>query len=236
MATWRKVSYDILTALKLRYDDASITLAHVVYWVGIYANRLLILHQKKRDSGAYLSEFVITPSLIHFDAGGRAYFDLPAAIYDYDNDKGIDYISYYPDGFKRVTFSRTTRAIARRLYFTTEETPQPDNPYFYRIGSRIYILGLECIQIPALDVGLRTTLEDVEPCDLDEEMNFPGELLPVLQRQVMDLGRWVLMMPADRTNTGDALDSEPDMPKTRIVSPAETQQMNQMITNQEAEG
>lgn len=232
MATWRKVGYDILTDLKLRFDDASITLSHVVYWVGIYANRLLILHQKKRDSGAYLSEFQIPHSLIHYDGAGRPYFDLPQAIYDYDNDGGIDYISYYANGFKRVTFSRTSRSIARRLYFTDEETPAPDNPYFYRIGSRVYILGLECITIPDLDIGLRTTLEDVAPCDLDEEMKFPGELLPVLQRQVLDLGRWVLMMPKDRTNTGDDLDMELEIPKQKVVTPDDQQQMQQMIQQQ----
>lgn len=229
MATWREAAYDVLTILKSRFDDSEITLAHIVYWLRIYGDRLLILHQKKRDSGAYLSEFEIPTSLIHYDGGGRPYFDLPQEIFDYDEDKGIEYISYYPNGFKRVTFSRTTRSKARRLYFTQEETPAPDNPYFYRIGQRVYILGLECISIPSLDVGLRTTLNGLEPCDLDDIIPFPGELLPVLQRQVVEMGRFVLMLPRDRENTGDALDTELNIPKTKIVTAADQEQMDQMI-------
>ena len=221
MATWRKVGYDILTDLKLRYDDASITLAHVVYWLQVYGNRLLILHQKKKDSGAYLSEFHIPSTLIHVDAGGRPYFDLPAEVYDYDRDSGIEYISYWANGFQRITFSRTTRAIARALYFTPEESPAPDNPYFYRVGNRIYLLGFDCIPVPDLDCGLRTTLTSAEPCDLDEEMLFPGELLPILQRQVLDLGRFVLMLPSDRTNTGDELETGVDVPKQKLTTAAD---------------
>jgi len=220
--TWREASYDILTILKARYDDSPITLAHIVYWLRIYGDRLLILHQKKRDSGAYLSEFEILPSFIHTDAGGRKYFDLPQEIFDYDQDKGIEYISYMPDGFKYTTFSRTTRAAARRLLWTEEENPTPSNPYFYRIKGRIYLLGVECIHVPSLDVGLRTTLNGLEPCDLDEVMPFPGELIPILQRQVIDLGRFVLMIPKDRANTGDSLDDlNQEIPKTKLVSAAE---------------
>ena len=56
--------------------------------------------------------------------------------------------------FWPVKFTRTSPTKMQRLYFRDEETPSPDNPYFYRLNDRIYLLGVEQINITEVEVGL----------------------------------------------------------------------------------
>ena len=197
-----------------------------MYWLRIYGDRLLMQHQDKKDTTTYVQNFHITQSQFLTDWRNEKYFVLPQDIFDYDADNGIEYITYF-DGLRWITFSRTTPGEAQRLYYTEEEKPAPDNPYFYRMRSEqkedgIFILGLECISIPDLDIGLRTTMSGVLPCNLDEQMPFPDELLVVLQNQVLNIGRFVLMTPQDRSNTGTQ--EEPDItPSQAKVATAKPQ-------------
>ena len=220
MATFRSVVYDIWTILRQNFDDDQITLNHVLYWTTIYADRLRVQHDLKHPSGVSLSVFNAIPVLTDATTG-RKYIILPASIYDYDNDGGIEYLSYTymvdTNAFTQNTFSWTTAGAAKRLYWTDDERPTPDNPAIYRVGDKVFILGIECIDVNFLEAGLKTTLS-YSACDLDEEFSFPPELLPILQRQILDLGRFVLQIPADRTNEGDYSLKGEDMPKTKIVS------------------
>ena len=168
---------------------------------------------------------------------GRKYIEIPSGIYDKDGDSGIVYLSYSysvdPNAFSYVTFSRTQPSYVQRLYWTNDERPAPDNPYFYRIGNRVYLLGLECIDVNFIEAGLKTTLV-AEVCDLDDEFVFPPELIPILQRQVLDLGRFVLQIPADRTNDSDYSLQNQEIPKTKIISTASiTAPVQQEATNQQ---
>ena len=225
--TWRNVVYDLWTNLKQAFDDADITLYHVQYWVSVHATKLLSQHIDKRDSGAFLTVYNNVHFLVDSD-NGRKYIQLPANIIDYDKDGGIEYISYgaciddCTPAFTSVTFSRTSPAASRVLYYTEDEKPSPSNPYFYRVGDRVYLLGLECVNPCGLELGLYLTLSP-DICDLDEEMTLPEELIPVLIRQVLDLGRFVMAMPTDRINEGS---SEPagQVPTSKLIS---VNQMNQ---------
>lgn len=231
--TYREICYDIYTILRSNYDDTEISLRHVLYWVQAYADRLRIQHDEKIDSGATISVFNTIPVLIESPTG-RKYVVIPTTIYDTDGDAGINYISYIysvdTNAFSYVTFSRTTPSEVQRLYWTDEEKPAPDNPYFYRIGDKIYLLGLECINVQFVEAGLKTSFTS-DTCSLDDEFIFPPELIPILQRQVLDLGRFVLQIPADRTNDADQNLINEQVPKTKIISttslnqpaPAETQ-------------
>ena len=42
----------------------------------------------------------------------------------------------------------------------------------------------------------------MDKIDLDAEFEFPEELILILKRQVLDLGRFALKMPEDRNNDG----------------------------------
>lgn len=91
-------------------------------------------------------------------------------------------------------------------------------PYWYRVGDRIYFLGTECINICGIEIGLYLSLAPDTVCDLDEPFPFPDELIVIMQRHVLDLGRFVLMMPTDRVNEGTTSLELNDMPKSKIIS------------------
>lgn len=219
--TWRNVVYDLWTGLKQTFDDADISLYRVQYWVSVHASQLLAQHINRRDSGAHLTVFNDVPFLVDSE-NGRKYIQLPADIVDLDKDEGIEYVSYgacaddCTPAFSSVTFTRTNPSISRILYYTPEEKPSPSNPYFYRIGDRVYLLGLECINPCGLELGLYLTV-DPDVCDLDEEINLPEELIPVLIRRVLDLGRFVMAMPADRINEGDS-NPAGQVPTSKLIS------------------
>ena len=176
MARFREICYDNWKNLKQNFRQGELTLNHVAYWVSIYADRLLILHDKKIDSGLSLKVFnsvpVLTDPVTH-----RKYIIIPTGVYDLDHDGGIVYISYTyqidTNAFTQVTFGWTTPESSKRLYWTDEEKPTPDNPYFYRVGNDLFLLGIECIDVTAVEVGLKATFS---VCNLDDEMPFPEDL------------------------------------------------------------
>lgn len=218
--TWRELGYDVLTVLRQNFNDKEITLNHIFYWLRIYGDRLLAQHIAKHETEAYLQVFQQVPVLTE-QPTGRKYIVLPESVYDFDNDAGINYISYTyqvdTNAFAHVRFTRTTATQAQRLYMTADETPTPDNPYWYRANNpNVYLLGLECIDVPFVECGLYVVFSNM-PCDLDTEIPLPPDLISILQRQVLDLGRFVLQIPADRTNDG-TYNIEGAIPKQKIIS------------------
>jgi len=221
-ATIRMVVYDLLGDLKQVYDDADLTPFKVYFWVMTFADRLRKQHIEKIDSGAYVERFDVTTYID--TTTGRNYFTLPAAIYDFDQDGGIAFITYPPKWdlslpmFSSVTFTRTTPGKAARLYFREDERPTPANPYFYRLNDRIYLLGVEEINLTSVEAGLKTTLDPNDlTVDIDLAFDFPQDLIPILKRQILDIGRFVLQIPTDKINDGAAWESK-NFPIQKIAS------------------
>ena len=224
MASLRFVANDILTSLKQMNDDAEITLMQCIYWILVYGDRLKSQHLAKIDSGYFLHEFRDVPVLKE-SVTGRKYIKLPSGIYDYDLDQGINYISYNIDvdsckpTFTSIQFARTIPSKTRVLYFSDDEMPTPANPYFYRInGEYVYFLGIERVDVKYVDMGLFTTFNPAIPPDIDAEWNFPQELIPILQRQVLDLGRFVMLIPQDRINDANQDFGSEKVPTNKIIS------------------
>ena len=221
--TLRMVVYDLLNDFKQIYDDAQLTPFKVLYWTLVFADRLRKQHVEKTDSGAYTVRFDNVPVKVD-PVTGRNYFELPAPIYDLAKDGGIDYVSYPPDMdlsipmWGSVVFTRTTVPNVMRLYFRDEERPAPNNPYFYRQNKYVYLLGVEEINLTKIEVGLKTTLEPASlTTDLDTVFDFPQDLIPVLKRQLLDIGRFVMQIPSDLVNDGAAFDQK-QMPQQKISS------------------
>lgn len=220
--TLRYVVYDILGDLKQLYSEAEITPYKVAYWVLVFADTLRRQHMQKIDSGAFTHRFDVD---VHVDGiTGRNYIEIPKAIYDFDKDDGIDYITYAPGvdpdlpGFASVTFTRTTPSQSARLYFRDEEKPSPSNPYFYRLNSYIWLLGVESISITQVEAGLKTTLAITDlNLDLDVVLDLPVHLIPSLKFQILNLGRFVLQIPRDLLNDGSSV-VQGKMPKDKIVT------------------
>lgn len=228
----RHIVDDIAQDLKQVLDDKAIQTSQVAYWVVLIGNRLKSQHIGKRDSGAFLAVYdnvpvdEVTVSSLPNEIKNRKFFILPQSIYDYDMDRGIEYISYCleepqegcPPSFTNVTFNRTSPSKSRRLYYSKYEVPSPSRPYFYVVHDHVYLLGIECVDIASLEIGIYSTLNPVEKIDLDAVFDFPDELLAILKRQVVDLGRFSLLMPEEKTNDGANRVSARAVPTNKLVS------------------
>lgn len=220
-ATLRTVVYDFLHTFKQVYDDADITPYQMSYWVIIHADRMRKQHIEKRDSGEYIAIFDVAVST---DSDNLKYITLPQRIYDMDMDKAINFISYaklYGENkptYVQRTFSRTTAAGAKRLYYREQEAPSADNPYFFRVGDVVKLLGVEDLAIDQVAVGLITSLNPTaSDLDLDQPFDFPQDLLPILERQILDLGMLALQMPRDLNNDGTGVKEGP-VPAGKLTS------------------
>jgi len=228
-STLRYIVYDLITIFKQTYDDSDITPYQMTYWVLTHADRLRKQHIEKRDTGEYLAMFDVDVST---DTDGLKYITIPQRIYDMDKDRAIKFIAYQKEvgdvtpKYVQQTFSRVAAADAQRLYYRTEETPSATNPYFFRVGDIIKFLGLEEATVDSVEVGLITTLDpSLVTLDLDQPFDFPQDLLPVLQRQVLDIGLLALQTPRDLNNdgTGEAAGQAPQRKMTSVqdFSPAD---------------
>ena len=199
---------DIEKILEDAVADRKFVRSQILFWILTAADSLKSKHVAKIDSGAFVHPYfqihVYTDNLT-----GRKYFDLPTGIYDFDKDEGINYLSYdytvdpCSPAFTSVTFTRTTPSKAERLYYTEEETPSPENPYFYRLIDRVWLLGIECIDVNYLEGGFYSTFDLSTSCSLDDELEFPNELYDVLKAKVLSLARWSAMIPQNRLNNGN---------------------------------
>ncbi len=238
--TLRTVVDDLIKDFKQHFDDKQIQKTQIAHWIIMLGNRLLSQHIAKRDSGAFLSIYPNVPIEVAAENSapnivkGRKHIVLPTCIFDYDKDGGVEYISYYmdtqepncPPPFTRQTFTRTTPSDVHRLYMTDYEKPDPKQPYWYRAGNIIYLLGIECVNPKAIEIGIYSTLKPITDPDIDLDMPFPfpEELLIQLTRQVIDLGRFVMVMPEDRINDGIDSDVQRNVPLNKITSVNELSQ------------
>jgi len=251
-ATLRHIADAAQVQLKQLGDDKQIPFPLIAQWCGFFINKYRYekggindtknqsVVKKASDTGNYLAIYstvtinTASSSTNPDIVSGRKYITLPATIYDYHKDSGVDYISYSDfsvscqPSFAGVTFTRTTPSKAKRLYFSEDETPKPDNPYFYRVGDYLYLLGLENISVASLEVGLRTAFDPFATGSLDAELDMGEEGFDYVVKQVLTLGRFMLQTPSDVIN--DATDVVSNVPNQKIVSVNE-----QPIQNQQAQ-
>lgn len=214
--TYRYVVYDIEKTLKKNFDDADITLNQILYWVMVVANKIRLQHTLDTNTDMFTSTFC--PVDIQTDDKGRKYIDLPSSIMSLPNNAGVVSMSYNIDtnccsgpAFAQTFFQPVNYGEVHRLYMDEYEKPSSKNPYFYRVGdkvngvdvNRLYLLGLECVDVVDLEIALKTTLNPKEVCSLDDELPIPDELVQPLIMEVLELGRFGMMIPEERVNIGD---------------------------------
>jgi hypothetical protein len=232
--TLRVIVDDLMKDFKQQFDDKQLQKSQIAHWVIMIGNRLLSQHIGKRDSGAFLSIYAGVPIEVSAtttnpnDIQGRKHIILPTSIFDYNKDGGVEYISYYndkaepgcPPPFTRQTFTRTTPSDVSRLYMSGFEKPDPKNPYWYRAGNYIYLLGIECINPKEIEIGIYSTIKPINDpdTDLDKVFNFPEELIIQLKKQVLDLGRFVMVIPEERINDGIDSEQQKPIPMNKLTS------------------
>lgn len=233
MATYRYVGKDIQTSLNKAFDDADIRLPQIIYWIQIVANRLRKEEYDLTETGQFLSTF--SSVSVSKDIKDRAYFDLPTPIMDLPNEGGIRYITYnYDSGcccsgatFAQVFFQPTSVEKVHALYMDEYEKPSPKNPYFYVVGdkvdtvdvNRVYLVGVDCIHIKDVEIGILSSLDPSAVCNLDDEIPLPDERIEELTKTVIDIGRFAILMPEERVNQGSD-ESNEKIPESANMPPA----------------
>jgi hypothetical protein len=246
METLRTIADDLLLTAKQEFDDRKISLMQMRYWVLIAADRLLSQRIEKQGtetqgrSGRWMTTFVLTiQENNHVEPNvnticGR-YVNLPEDVYDYQNDRGIDYMITYagdgcdgcPPGFE-IQFTRTTPRLMGARGSTAYEKPSVRNPKWYREQNRLWLLGHETVPLSVIgkvQVGLLCTLPDVNEARLDEPLNFPKERIDLLCRQVLDRIRLDISMPNTKLRN-DGTEGPPVVmpgrPNTSVNDPSVT--------------
>jgi hypothetical protein len=187
-----------------------------MYWVMVVANRMRLQQTIATNTDLFTSTFNDVPVLT--DSKGRKYIDLPAYIMDLPNNAGVIYITYNEEtckcegpAFSQVWFQGVNLGSVQHLYLDEYTKPSAHNPYFYRIGdridgvkvNRIYLLGLECVPVEDVEIAIKATLDPRQICSLDDEIPLPDEMIQDLMMQVLQLGRFVMLMPKENINDGE---------------------------------
>jgi hypothetical protein len=214
--TYRYVVYDLQKNFNASFDDANFTFNQILYWVQVVANRLRVQHNAITNSDLYTSTFSSIPVLT--DSKGRKYIDLPIQIMDLPDNSGIIYITYNVDTckcsgptFAQTWFQPVSVGGVQHLYLDEYTKPNTKNPYFYRVGdrvdgtkvNRIYLLGLECINVEDVEIALKASLDPSIVCNIDDNIPLPDELIQELTMQVLELGRFIMLMPSETLNDGE---------------------------------
>jgi hypothetical protein len=231
--TYRYVVYDLQKSFNAAFDDANFTRNQILYWVQVIANRLRVQHNAITNSDLFTSTF--SSVAVQTDDKGRKYIDLPVQIMDLPNNSGIVYITYNVETckcsgptFAQVWFQGTGLGAVQHLYLDEYTKPSVKNPYFYRVGdkvdgvsvNRIYLLGLECIEVEDVEIALKASLDPKKVCNLDDNIPLPDELVQELMMQVLQLGRFVMLMPSENVNDGqDGGEMDSRLYANRAVNP-----------------
>ena len=240
--TYRYVIYDLDKSFNASFDDADFTLNQIMYWVMVVANRMRLQQTAVTDTDLFTSTFSNVPVLT--DIKGRKYIDLPAQVIDLPNNAGIVYITYNEETctcegpiFAQVSFHGIGVANVQHLYLDEYTKPTAQNPYYYRIGdrvdgvkvNRIYLLGIECVPVVDLEIAIKATLDPSQVCNLDDDIPLPDEMIQDLMMQVLQLGRFIMLMPKENINDGeDGGELNTQMYANRAVNlPDTTQQQAQ---------
>lgn len=214
--TYRYVIYDLQKSFNASFDDADFTLNQILYWVMVVANRMRVQQTMATNTDLFTSTFSSVE--VKTDSKGRKYIDLPVEIMDLPNNSGVVYITYNEEtckcegpSFAQVFFQGVNLGSVQHLYLDEYTKPNSKNPYFYRIGdhidgvkvNRIYLLGLECVPVKDIEIAVKGTLDPKTLCNLDEDIPLPSEMIQELMMQVLQLGRFVMMMPQESVNDGE---------------------------------
>ena len=214
--TYRYVIYDLDKSFNSAFDDADFTLNQILYWVMVVANRMRVQQTMVTNTDLFTSTFSSVD--VKTDSKGRKYIDLPVQIMDLPNNSGVVYITYNEEtckcegpSFAQVFFQGINLGSVQHLYLDEYTKPNSKNPYYYRIGdhidgvkvNRIYLLGLECVPVKDIEIAVKATLDPKTLCNLDDDIPLPDEMIQELMMQVLQLGRFVMMMPQESINDGE---------------------------------
>lgn len=235
--TFRQTAYAIQESFKKAYDDSDIQIPLILYYISVVANSINARELKQgRRSGKHLSVFTNVPVILHPELG-LYYLDLPESIVNMNWDAGIEFITYNIESccclgpaWAQVSADPTTAGQLRSIYGDPVEKPSEKQPYYYYIGVevngvkgfRVFLAGPECINLRDVQVGLYSPV-DPTPCDLDQPIGINDEFQEELIKTVIEMIRWVQLVPDMNVNDGADNQSIPQTPMPQVQPQAEAQ-------------
>jgi len=115
-------------------------------------------------------------------------------------------------------FTRTTAKMATRLNYSLYEVPSLTNPYWYRHGNYIGYLGLNKSSVTTVEVGIITAFDPFDPHDIDDNLDILTEYADEIFKDMIELGRFALLIPSDRVNDGSNVIEQEQVPQSRTTS------------------
>ncbi len=211
--------------------DSKIPTTQLFVWGTWLVNKYRAFQAKSVDTGSYLSIMpavtvskaatTTTPDII----AGEKYSALPRAILDLEGDRGIDYVSYarndYPDNVDLGIigpFTRTTPRKARWLYNSKYTKPTASNPYWYRHGNYVGFVGISNANISTVEMGLLTSFDPFADHDIDDHLDILTDYGDEIFKDLIELGRFGLLVPQDRINDGADTGQAEQVPQQRVTS------------------
>ena len=118
-----------------------------------------------------------------------------------------------------------------RLYMDEYEKPSPSNPYFYRLGekvegipvNRLYLVGVDCISVSDVEIAIMSTLDLTSLAGLDDPFPLPDKFISKLMQEVLQLGRFVMLIPEELMNEGADKQKLPTSTRTTVPQTKEEQ-------------
>ena len=188
----------------MAFPDASIQNNQILFWIRTIENQMRKRHLATTPTGAYLVQFDNVPVVTN---GLRKYVTLPSPVYDISYENGFEYITYQRSdivAFTQVAFQATSPSASARLYFNPYEEPSPSSPYFYRVKEKVFLLGVENVNVKSVEIGMYVALDPRSSMvDLDDPIELNEEQVHQLRMELLNLGRFIMVIPRDRTETGD---------------------------------
>lgn len=207
MATYRYVSFAVLEMLKQTGDDADININLVNFWVQVISARLRFERTGKRisETGAYIKHFPYVA--VNLD-NTRKYFELPESILDLEFDNAIELVTYlledfdYCDTPMQIPFEKTSPSKIWSLYSIPIRKPNPNKVFMAREGGRVYLYGIECVDVSYVEVWLKTSVNPSYVCDLDSIVPVEDDQIEILIKRVYGAVRFGMIVKTDKDNEG----------------------------------
>ena len=82
--------------------------------------------------------------------------------------------------------------------------------------------------VTSVEIAVKSSLDPKKLCNIDEEIPLPDEMIQDLVMQVLQLGRFIMLMPKEVTNEGeDEAELNTQMYANRAINPPQAQPMQQ---------
>lgn len=209
---------DVLYTLGFVGDDAIMHRVNVGYNLGLVIDRLKRQRLEKElrspsGSRGVTNELTTYIVPINHDStlNNRAYFVLPGSVYDIKLNGGVGYIAYAAgsgckDALVGRHFTLASPSEMNMLQGHGLQQPAPENPYYFRarlntttgiVTDRVWLYG-PGVTVTDVEVGLYLTTPSVDVLDPDAEVDAPEDMLYLVKKMMLDLGRWALLVPGQR--------------------------------------